>query len=180
MTKKCKACEIWEKHRGTEAYNTWFSDHDCDINHTKSAGSMESEGAVHMFNRSESKYNLRYNNYIGDGDSSSFKRVVESKPYGDAFIINKLKCLHGQTQNVNECLNGIIWARCPKSTYCSRKVLTIGVCSAIISFNDGINGIGNVFDCLDIPRGSFFEQNALKSDNHRVIIHLKQSSNISK
>ena len=27
------------------------------------------------------------------------------------------KCTHGLTQNVNECLNGLIWDRCPKTTY---------------------------------------------------------------
>ena len=36
---------------------------------------------------------LRYNNYIGDGDSSSFNKVVQSKPCGETFMINKLECV---------------------------------------------------------------------------------------
>ena len=30
---------------------------------------------------------------IGDGDSSSFNKVVQSKPYGETFMINKLECV---------------------------------------------------------------------------------------
>ena len=46
------------------------------------------------------------------------------------------KCFHHKTQNVNESFNGWIWNRCPKSVYCSNKIIKIGVCSAIITFND--------------------------------------------
>ena len=47
------------------------------------------------------------------------------------------KCLHHKTQNVSEPLNGLIWNLCPKSVYCSNKIIKIGVCSAIIAFNEG-------------------------------------------
>ena len=47
------------------------------------------------------------------------------------------KCLHGKTQNNNESLHGIIWKRCPKDIYVGRTTLTMGVVSAVISFNDG-------------------------------------------
>ena len=42
---------------------------------------MESAGAVDMFCRSVAINELIYNGYLGDGDSSSFKDVVNSKPY---------------------------------------------------------------------------------------------------
>ena len=35
------------------------------------------------------------------------------------------KCTHGLTQNVNECLNGLIWDRCPKSTYVEQETLAL-------------------------------------------------------
>ena len=54
---------------------------------------MESAGAIEIFQRSINNHKLRYNNYIGDGDSSSFNKVVQSKPYGETFIINKLECV---------------------------------------------------------------------------------------
>ena len=37
------------------------------------------------------------------------------------------KCLHGQTQNNNECLNGVIWKKCSKDIFVSRKFLEMGV-----------------------------------------------------
>ena len=47
------------------------------------------------------------------------------------------KCLHGKTQNSNEFINGVIWKRCPKDVFVGRKVLEMGVASAVIFFNDG-------------------------------------------
>ena len=48
------------------------------------------------------------------------------------------KCLHGQTQNNNELLNGVNWKRCTKDVFVGRSTLEMGVVSAVISFNDGI------------------------------------------
>ena len=31
------------------------------------------------------------------------------------------KCTHSMTQNVNECLDGLIWDRCPKTTYVEQE-----------------------------------------------------------
>ncbi|GFX50854.1 hypothetical protein TNCV_2732081 [Trichonephila clavipes] len=33
------------------------------------------------------------------------------------------KCLHGKTQNSNECLNGVIWQRVPKEVFVCLKTL---------------------------------------------------------
>ena len=54
---------------------------------------MESAGAINIFHRSVKKYNLRYTKYLGDGDSSSFSKIVESKPYGQDIVIKKLECI---------------------------------------------------------------------------------------
>ena len=40
---------------------------------------MGTAGAI--FQRSIEKYNLIYNKYLGDGDTSSFKAAVDSKFY---------------------------------------------------------------------------------------------------
>ena len=55
------------------------------------------------------------------------------------------KCLHGQTQNVNECLNSLIWKKCPKDVFVGRKVLELGVCSAVIQFIEGSCGLFDVY-----------------------------------
>ena len=46
---------------------------------------MEVAGATTIFSQSFEKREVRYKEYLGDGDSKGFTRVVESKPYGDEF-----------------------------------------------------------------------------------------------
>ena len=90
------------------------------------------------------------------------------------------KCLHHKTQNVNESLDGLIWNRCPKSVYCSNTVIKIGVCSAIIAFNDEFYGLQKVFHELHFLPGYFFGSGALKSYNKRVVNSSRQASDASK
>ena len=51
-----------------------------------------------FFQLSVDKYNIRYAQYIGDGDTESFRKVLESKPYEDNLIPCKLECV-GHVQN---------------------------------------------------------------------------------
>ena len=46
------------------------------------------------------------------------------------------KCLHGETQNTNEADQNI-WNKLPKNVFVGRRVLEMGVNSALIEFNDG-------------------------------------------
>ena len=52
------------------------------------------------------------------------------------------RCLDGETQNVNESFNNVIWTKCQKNVYVGRKILEIGVASAVLRFNDGGGGGG--------------------------------------
>lgn len=87
----CQECVSWENKRGTEEYVMWNDGHaeHCKINHTGSSGKMESQTMIEIFQRSESLYGVKYINYIGDGDSSTYKAICNSKPYGDVDIIKK-------------------------------------------------------------------------------------------
>ena len=67
--------------RKTAEYEEWKLYHDCTINHTGSAGSMEAAGVVNIFKRSVETKKLRYTTYLGDGDSKSFKDIVELNIY---------------------------------------------------------------------------------------------------
>ena len=60
-------------------------ENECEINH---AGAMEAKGVVTCFSPSVAKYNLRYTQYHGDGDTKSFLEVVKSNPY-DGTAVNK-------------------------------------------------------------------------------------------
>ena len=42
---------------------------------------MEVDAVIEMFKRSESLHGLKYANYIGDGDSKTFKGILGSEPY---------------------------------------------------------------------------------------------------
>ena len=92
LSKTCKGCQIWSSRKGTPEYDRWKEEHQCKINHQKSAGAMEAVGAVNIFHQSVDKYRLRYMKYIGDGDTESFGKVVKARPYGDLLPV-KLECV---------------------------------------------------------------------------------------
>ena len=86
------------------------------------------------------------------------------------------KCLHGQTQNANEALNKIIWQRCPKSTFVSKKIVDIAAASAILYFNDGCKGLDRVFSSLGIPMGNYTRTLGAKIDHRRISNMTRKSS----
>ena len=66
------------------------------------------------------------------------------------------KCLHGTNRNCNESFNQLIWNRCPKNIFTSKKIVEIAVNSPIINYNDGLLSINHVFDSLGFPSGRYF------------------------
>ena len=64
------------------------------------------------------------------------------------------KCLHRLTQNLFESLRSGICAKCPKNVFVERQTLEIGVCSAVIEFNEGFQGIHKVIEYMGLDTGS--------------------------
>ena len=91
MTKDCRPCKYWDGKEEEPEYEKWILSYKCMISHEGSSGSMETEGAVST-DRSKKKNEFRYTNYIGDGNSSAFKKVSESNPYPNK-PIEKLECV---------------------------------------------------------------------------------------
>lgn len=93
----CHCCEVWKRKLGTAEYEEWLEEHtnsgECKVNHVGPAGNMEVAAIVEMFKRSDSNFGVRYRNYIGDGDSKTYSGIVNSKPYGENFSINKKECI---------------------------------------------------------------------------------------
>lgn len=91
----CNICHHWEERKDNEpeAYEKWRVDHRCKLNHKGSAGAMEGEGSVRIFGRSKARLGLQFTEYLGDGDSSSYKKVRDSLPYGKDTEIVKLECV---------------------------------------------------------------------------------------
>ena len=44
------------------------------------------------------------------------------------------RCVSGRTQNANECLHSLVWARCSKDNFASRKRVTFAVTTAAGEF----------------------------------------------
>ena len=78
------------------------------------------------------------------------------------------KCLHGQTQNNNESLNGLIWKKCPKDVYVGRTTLEMGVDSAVINFNAGSSRIIDVMKEYGIQDGYYTNVFCCKKDEERI------------
>ena len=54
---------------------------------------MEIDAITEMFRRSVSKHGVKYVQYIADGDSKTFKGILDSKPYGDEITVQKKECV---------------------------------------------------------------------------------------
>ena len=97
MQRVCKKCCNWSDERKVafpEEYESFLEHHsNCTINFTGTSQAMEGAIAVDLWKRSVTRNNLVYSTYIGDGDSSSFKRVLESDPYEGLEPIRKEECL---------------------------------------------------------------------------------------
>lgn len=94
-SKLCFKCSVKKDLDPTsQQYIEWMESHapKCSANFSKSSKAMESQGAVDIWGRSEEKHKLRYVNFVGDGDCSSHRDVVKSKPYGETFV-RKVECV---------------------------------------------------------------------------------------
>ena len=67
MPRYCKSCDLKKdlKVKKPTAYTEWKNAHICRYNYKGSAGSMESEGAKRVFERSIKKHKLRYVELFG-------------------------------------------------------------------------------------------------------------------
>ncbi|GFS83159.1 uncharacterized protein TNCV_1287451 [Trichonephila clavipes] len=65
---------------------------------------LEAAGALSIFQRSRSLYNVRYTKYLGDGDSKAFTSIVENDVYGDHCSLEKLKCIGHVMKRMKTCL----------------------------------------------------------------------------
>lgn len=89
-SKYCKACEFLKKKKGSVEYEEWFQGHaeQCQSNHEGSAGKIEVNAVVEMFECSENLHNVKYAYYVGDGDSKTFKCILDAEPY-ENFTVQK-------------------------------------------------------------------------------------------
>ena len=79
----------------SDEFLDWWEQHQasCEANYKGSSPAMESHGALNFWKRSVELYKLRYTSMISDGDSSTFKQLHDSKPYGASHPVTKHECI---------------------------------------------------------------------------------------
>lgn len=77
------------------------------------------------------------------------------------------RCVLGTTQNPNECVNSMVWVRCPKHKHHGVKVVRCAVASAVCHFHSGAKSRLRVMERLSIPGGSSTRLASTAKDNKR-------------
>lgn len=108
----CHDCEVWKNKLDSAEYEEWHEEHvnsgKCKANHIGASGNMEVDSTITMFKRSLINWGVRFRNYIGDGDSKTYSGVVNSKPYGDDFTINKKECIGHVQKRMGKRLRDLV------------------------------------------------------------------------
>lgn len=111
----CKLCRSWTGKEDSVEFQEWKEDHqpDCTANHSGSSGKMEVDAILEMFKRSETLHDVKYANYIGDGDSKTYSAIKNADPY-ENLVVKKKECIgHVQKRmgtrlrNVKKAKNGL-------------------------------------------------------------------------
>ena len=99
---------------------------------------MVAAGPVEIFQYSVRKHKLVYQQYLGDGDTSSYKEVVKSKPYSEfAIVPEKVKCV-GREQLGTRSQNKVKEYKGTATPLSGKRKLTEKVINSVQNFN----GIG--------------------------------------
>lgn len=88
-------------------YAIWKANHICQKNTESKSGHMEVEAAVTLFERSILRHGLRYTTMLCDGDSRSFRAIVEASVYG--FIpVTKEDCINHVQKRMGTALRNLV------------------------------------------------------------------------
>ena len=78
------------------------------------------------------------------------------------------RCLLGLTQNQNESLNGLLWARLSKTAFCGRRKVKIGVCETVCVANTGAASKAVIMEKAGIDIGSNMLKGLRYEDKMRI------------
>ncbi|XP_057313669.1 uncharacterized protein LOC130654985 [Hydractinia symbiolongicarpus] len=111
----CKQCKAMTEKRENGSMETidfldWFVEHEpnCFKNNFASPQKMECDGILDLYKRSIEKHNIRYNPYIGDGDSSAFSNVDKERPYCATCFVAKEECVNHVTKRMGTNLRKLV------------------------------------------------------------------------
>lgn len=78
------------------------------------------------------------------------------------------RCARVATQNANECLNGEIWRRCPKTQWYGRRSIEIGAAMAVMSFNGAGTELFSIQEDFGLHAGTRTQAHAQKKRQVRL------------
>lgn len=78
------------------------------------------------------------------------------------------RCVRGATQNCNECINGLVWARCPKHKHHGAKLIRCAVASTVCHFHSGAASRARIMQRLAISAGDYTQKASEKKDKRRL------------
>lgn len=90
------------------------------------------------------------------------------------------RCLGGYTQNANESLNSIVWSIAPKAISSGKDIIDIATDIAVITFNDGFQGILEIMKILQLKIGHECYNFCIEIDERRVKAANRSSSKTRK
>ncbi|XP_070183427.1 uncharacterized protein [Littorina saxatilis] len=83
----------------------------------------------------------------------------------DVGLMARIK--HGRTQNANECVNGQIWARCPKTVHVGASRVNAAVASAVSHFNQGCSHLSHMMKQLGVTPAEGLKDYQVRQDRRR-------------
>jgi putative phage-type endonuclease len=86
----------------------------------QSSTSMEAAIICEGFRKSEEMYKIRYDKLIADGDSSVYKKILESRPYKH-LTVEKVECKNHLLRNMCTKLKAVTCSKTEKSSVVLRK-----------------------------------------------------------
>ena len=90
------------------------------------------------------------------------------------------RCAAMQTQNANESFNSLIWARCSKTDFASRRSIENAVALSVLHFNCGPSGIFPVLQQLGITIGLHSAAHSAKKLDQKLQQSDKRGKTLSK
>lgn len=78
------------------------------------------------------------------------------------------RCVRGTTQNPNECLNSLVWIRCPKHKHHGIKSVPCAVASAVLHFHHGAASREMIMERLSTPAGHHTRHASSLRDGKRL------------
>lgn len=118
-TKYCHICKI------AESQNITPRIHDCNRNWDGPSSAMETQIIIEGFKHCAEK-GARFNKYVGDGDSSTYKALRDLQLYKDPFIpIEKFECVNHLFRNFFKQFKALL--KSSKKNIKGRKLLTLEI-----------------------------------------------------